>query len=70
MDTRNKALNRAYNIINQYSKIVMDNGDISSHIHDLMVDLCHLLDDRKLDPEEVFASSFSVFEEETEESTH
>jgi hypothetical protein len=35
-----------------------------------MVDLCHLLDNRNLDPEEIFASSFSAFEEEIEESTH
>jgi hypothetical protein len=70
MDIKTKALNRALMIINQYAKITVSNSDIRDHVHDLMIDLCHLLDDRNYDPQKVFSSSLLAFEEESEESTH
>jgi hypothetical protein len=70
MDIKTKALNRALMIINQYAKITVSNSDIRDHVHGLMIDLCHLLDDRNYDPQKVFSSSLLAFEEESEESTH
>lgn len=70
MDIKTNAINRALMIINQYAKITMSSNDISDQVHDLMIDLCHLLDDRNNDPQKVFSSSLLAFEEESEESTH
>jgi len=66
MDIKTNAINRALMIINQYAKITMS----SDNIHDLMIDLCHLLDDRNHDPQKVFSSSLLAFEQESEESAH
>jgi len=70
MDIKTNAINRAFMIISEYAKITMSSDDIHDQIHDLMIDLCHLLDDRNHDPQKVFSSSLLAFEEESEESTH
>ena len=70
MDAKKSALNRAKIIINEYKKISTCNDDIREQVHDLMIDLCHILDDRNYDPHKIFISSLFAFEEESEESTH